>query len=110
MTISVTHKKVSAVADTADTSLIQPSNWNDSHDLECAATSLLGNSAATAGAVTEIPFSTFAPATSGTDVLKGDGDGGTEAAIAGTDYLAPSAIGTTIDPAGTALALAIALG
>jgi len=39
----------------------------------------------------------YAPATTGTALLKGDGAGGTEAAAAGTDYLAPGglAVGQT---------------
>lgn len=47
---------------------------------------------------TEIPSTAAdvgaAPATTGTSVLKGDGAGGTEAATAGTDYVAPSGLAT----------------
>ena len=32
MAISITHKKVSSVPDSADTTLVQPSDWNDTHD------------------------------------------------------------------------------
>lgn len=35
----------------------------------------------------------LAPATSGSSVLKGNGSGGTTAAVAGTDYLAPAEVG-----------------
>ena len=31
MTISITHAKTSSVTDGADTSLVQPSDWNDDH-------------------------------------------------------------------------------
>lgn len=33
MTLSVNHKFVSSLADEADTSLVRPSNWNDSHNV-----------------------------------------------------------------------------
>lgn len=32
MAISITHKKVSSVPDSADTTLVRPSDWNDTHD------------------------------------------------------------------------------
>lgn len=38
----------------------------------------------------------YAPATSGTSLLKGNGSGGFSSASAGTDYLAPAAIGVTV--------------
>lgn len=52
MTVSLKHTFVSNVADSSDTSLVQPSNWNAEHTLTAAANTLLG--AVTAGAVTEI--------------------------------------------------------
>ncbi len=30
--MAVTHKFVSAIADSGDTTIVQPSNWNDTHD------------------------------------------------------------------------------
>ena len=33
MAITVKHKYVSGIADSGDTSVVQPSNWNDTHDL-----------------------------------------------------------------------------
>lgn len=54
MTISVKHKFTSAKSDSADTSLIRPSNWNDEHDLTLATDRLLGRDTAAAGAVEEI--------------------------------------------------------
>lgn len=38
----------------------------------------------------------YAPATSGSSILKGNGSGGFSSAAAGTDYLAPAAIGVTV--------------
>lgn len=54
MTLSVKHKFTSAKSDGLDTSLVQPSNWNDDHDMTCAANSLLGNATDSTGAVAEI--------------------------------------------------------
>jgi len=33
MAITVKHKFVSAIPDAGDPTIVQPSNWNDSHDL-----------------------------------------------------------------------------
>lgn len=33
MTLSITHKFVSAIPDSADTTIVRPTNWNDTHDL-----------------------------------------------------------------------------
>lgn len=52
MTVSLKHAFTSNVADSGDTTLVQPSNWNAEHTLTAAANTLLG--AVTAGAVTEI--------------------------------------------------------
>lgn len=54
MVIAVKHKFTSAKADGADNSIIQPSDWNDTHDITLAASSLLGRAAGTAGAVQEV--------------------------------------------------------
>lgn len=52
MTISLKHQFTSNVADSGDTTLVQPSNWNAEHTLTAAANTLLG--AVSAGAVSEI--------------------------------------------------------
>lgn len=52
MTVSLKHAFTSNVADSGNTTLVQPSNWNAEHTLTAAANTLLG--AVTAGAVTEI--------------------------------------------------------
>jgi hypothetical protein len=57
MTVSLTHAYVSAIADSGDTSLIQPSNWNAQHTMSMAAGNLLGRATgAGTGAVSEIPI------------------------------------------------------
>jgi hypothetical protein len=63
--------------------------------------------AGTVATASTTPAITISISVSG--LLKGS-NGGLSEAVAGTDYLAPSAIGVTIDPAGTATAMAIALG
>lgn len=52
MTVSLKHTFVSAIADSADASLVQPSSWNAEHTLTLGANVLLG--AVTAGAAQEI--------------------------------------------------------
>lgn len=55
MTVSLKHSFQSPKSDTSDPTLVQPSNWNAEHALTCAANTVLGNSSASNGAVTEIP-------------------------------------------------------
>ena len=52
MTVSLKHAFTSNVADSGDTTLVQPSNWNAEHTLTAAANTLLG--AVTSGPVVEI--------------------------------------------------------
>lgn len=64
------------------------SDWNASTGMgQILNKPTLGTAAAQA-------VSAFAPATTGTSILKGDGSGGTTAATAGTDYVAPTALAT----------------
>ena len=53
MTISLTHKFQSAKSDGSDDTIVQPSDWNDTHDLTMAASRLFGRAAGTAGAAQE---------------------------------------------------------
>jgi hypothetical protein len=57
MAISVKHKFTSAKTDGVDSTRIQPSNWNDEHDLELATAKLLGRTTAGAGPAEEIGVS-----------------------------------------------------
>lgn len=54
---------------------------------------LKGNGSAVSAAASGTDY---APATSGSSILKGNGSGGFSNAAAGTDYLAPAAIGVTV--------------
>lgn len=56
MAISLKHNKTSAKADGADTSLVQPSDWNAEHTLTLAAGKVLGRDTSGAGAVQELPI------------------------------------------------------
>jgi len=58
MAVSLKHAFTSAVADSGDTSLVQPSNWNDEHTLTLAQGNILGRTAtAGTGDAVEIPLS-----------------------------------------------------
>lgn len=54
MAVSLKHNFVSAKADGADPTLVQPSNWNAEHDLTIATSRLVGRTTAGTGSVEEI--------------------------------------------------------
>jgi hypothetical protein len=58
MAIEVKHKFQSAKDDGTDATLVQPSNWNDEHDLAVGGQRLVGRGAAGQGAAQEITVST----------------------------------------------------
>jgi hypothetical protein len=47
MAVSLTHNKVSAIADSGDSTVVQPSDWNAEHALTAAANSVLASGATT---------------------------------------------------------------
>jgi hypothetical protein len=57
MTVSLKHIFQSAKDDSLDASLIQPSNWNEEHELTAAAGKVLGRDTSGNGAVQELPIS-----------------------------------------------------
>jgi len=57
MTVSLKHIFQSAKPDSADETLIQPSNWNEEHELTAAAGKVLGRDTSGNGAVQELPIS-----------------------------------------------------
>jgi hypothetical protein len=59
MAISLKHKFVSSKSDGIDPTQVQPSNWNDQHDLTLASKHILGRYSSGAGAVEEIPLSDY---------------------------------------------------
>ena len=86
MTISVKHKFTSAKSDSADTSLVRPSNWNDEHDLTLASDTILGRDTAGTGAVEEITVS---------GGLEFTGSGGIQRSALTGDVTASAGSGTT---------------
>jgi hypothetical protein len=54
MTISLKHAFTSAVADSGNTDLVQPSNWNAEHTITMATAKVLGRATAGTGAVEEL--------------------------------------------------------
>jgi hypothetical protein len=54
MTIAIKHQFVSAIPDDGDTTIVQPSDWNDTHTLEQATARMLGRTTAGTGATEEL--------------------------------------------------------
>jgi hypothetical protein len=54
--ISVKHKFQSAKSDGPDSTVVQPSDWNDEHDITVGAGKVLGRASGSAGAVQELPL------------------------------------------------------
>jgi hypothetical protein len=57
MTILVKHVFQSAKADGPDSTIVQPSDWNDTHNITLAAGKVMGRDTSAAGAVQELPLS-----------------------------------------------------
>lgn len=66
MVVSLKHAFQSAVSDSGDTTLVQPSNWNAEHTLTLATGRLLGRTSAGAGAAEEISAGTGLSLSGGT--------------------------------------------
>jgi hypothetical protein len=66
MTVSLKHTFQSAKTDSADVTLVQPSNWNEEHELELATNKLLGRATAGTGAAEEIAIGTALSVSGGT--------------------------------------------
>jgi hypothetical protein len=56
MTVSLKHAFQSAKTDSADLTIVQPSNWNEEHELTAAAGVVLGRDTSSAGVVQELPI------------------------------------------------------
>jgi hypothetical protein len=56
MTVSLKHTFQSAKSDSADVTIVQPSNWNEEHELTAAAGVVLGRDTSSAGVVQELPI------------------------------------------------------
>ena len=66
MTVSLKHTFQSAKDDSLDVTVIQPSNWNEEHELELATNKLLGRATAGTGAAEEIGIGTALSISGGT--------------------------------------------
>lgn len=66
MTVSLKHTFQSAKTDGPDVTIIQPSNWNEEHELELATDKLLGRSTAGTGPAEEIGVGTALSVSGGT--------------------------------------------
>lgn len=66
MTVSLKHTFQSAKTDSADPTIVQPSNWNQEHDLTLATNKLLGRATAGTGAAEEISLGTAVSISGGT--------------------------------------------
>jgi len=66
MTIEIKHKFVSAIPDSGDTTIVQPSNWNDDHDLTGIGTMAeqdANNVAITGGTMSGVTITGYIPST-----------------------------------------------
>ena len=60
MTVSLKHTFQSSKTDSADSTIVQPSNWNEEHVLTAAAGKVLGRDTSGAGVVQELPIAVTA--------------------------------------------------
>jgi hypothetical protein len=100
MAVSLKHKFVSPKLDSPDSTKVQPSNWNDQHDLLIGANSVLGRGAGVGdAAAVEIPTTTTGRS------LMAAADAAAALAIVGG---APASAGTTTTTVGAAIHAAAA--
>jgi hypothetical protein len=98
MTAQITHKFTSSKADAADATLINPSNWNDTHDLTITGPALLGKSDAGTGAAVEITLGSNLSFSGNTLVAVGGtgGGGGSSVGSATPLPLGTAAVGVSV--------------
>jgi hypothetical protein len=96
MAITVTHKFVSLIPDAGDTTIVQPSNWNDTHELTGLGTMAEQNAnavAITGGTIAGVSVSGYVPTT--TTITAGTGlTGGGDLSANRTIALANTAVTT----------------
>jgi len=66
MTVSLKHTFQSAKADSSDVTIVQPSNWNEEHELTLATNKVLGRATAGTGAAEELSIGTALSISGGT--------------------------------------------
>ena len=97
MTVSLKHIFQSAKTDSTDTTLIQPSNWNEEHELTLATNKVLGRATAGTGAAEELSVGTALSVTGGTLAVTT-----VPAANGGTGLTSPGTSGNVLVSDGTA--------
>lgn len=110
MTVSLKHTFQSAKTDSADETLIQPSNWNEEHELTLATNKVLGRATAGTGPAEELSVGTALSVSGGTLVVTNVpvANGGTGASTLtgvvkgnGTSPMTAGAVDLTTEVSGT---------
>jgi WD40 repeat protein len=96
MTVSLKHTFQSAKADSADTTIVQPSNWNEEHELTLATNKVLGRATAGTGAAEELSIGAALSISGGTLAVTT-----VPAANGGTGLTSPGTSGNVLTSNGT---------
>ena len=101
MTVSLKHTFQSAKTDSADTTIVQPSNWNEEHVLTLATNKVLGRATAGTGVAEELSLGTALSVSGGTlavtNVPVANGGTGATTAGAALTALGAAAAGANTD-------------
>jgi len=96
MTVSLKHTFQSAKADSSDVTIVQPSNWNEEHELTLATNKVLGRATAGTGAAEELSIGTALSISGGTLAVTT-----VPAANGGTGLTSPGTSGNVLTSNGT---------
>jgi hypothetical protein len=96
MTVSLKHIFQSAKTDSADVTIVQPSNWNEEHELTLATNKVLGRATAGTGAAEELSIGTALSISGGTLAVTT-----VPAANGGTGLTSPGTSGNVLTSNGT---------
>ena len=96
MTVSLKHTFQSAKADSSDVTIVQPSNWNEEHELTLATNKVLGRATAGTGAAEELSVGTALSVSGGTLAVTT-----VPAANGGTGLTSPGTSGNVLTSNGT---------
>ena len=96
MTVSLKHTFQSAKTDSADTTIVQPSNWNEEHELTLATNKVLGRATAGTGAAEELSIGAALSISGGTLAVTT-----VPAANGGTGITSPGTSGNVLTSDGT---------
>jgi len=96
MTVSLKHTFQSAKSDSADVTIVQPSNWNEEHQLTLATNKVLGRATAGTGAAEELSIGTALSVSGGTLAVTT-----VPAANGGTGLTSPGTSGNVLTSTGS---------